>query len=299
MAGPFGAVVEGIDVPTLTAVDVAELADALSEHHVLLLRDQHLSSEAFVGFGRSWGELRIYGDARKRDTTFPELTVLHNRESTPSELRDSAQNWHSDASYDPVPMSVTMMSVLEAPDEGGETLFCSTLDAWRALPPELKLRATGRTALHRPKGDERLLLAGELRGDLGHEQAPARHPLVIVHPVTGERVLYAVSGSPYHVEGMIQEDAITLLLELKRHCAQDQFIQSVKGAVGDVVLWDNFAVMHSATPTRYTDADGERRVIHRLTVLAEGPPAPWVDPARVSALITNHRPGFQPATASE
>jgi alpha-ketoglutarate-dependent taurine dioxygenase len=60
----------------------------------------------------------------------------------------------------------------------------------------------------------------------------------------------------------------------------DRFVQSVKGAAGDVVLWDNFAVMHAATPTRYSDADGERRVIHRLTVVADRAPVAWVAPAR-------------------
>lgn len=275
MTGRYGATVRNVALNTIDAAGIEDLRQALARHRVLLIRDQQLDGDAYIRFGRQLGRPKIYVDARKRDEQFPEITLIHNRESTPGELRNSAQNWHSDASYDALPMAMTMLYAIEMPREGGETLFCDMAGSYAGLPEELRRKVDGRFAKHSPEGDRRLLMNGEERGDLGQPQDPVWHPLVIRHPVNGQPVLYAVSGSPYEVEGLSDEEGIELLKTLKTHCTRDEFVMGVKGEPGDLLLWDNFSVMHAATPAHYSDRDGERRMLHRITILADRAPEPW------------------------
>jgi taurine dioxygenase len=97
------------------------------------------------------------------------------------------------------------------------------------------------------------------------------HPLVVRHPRTGERALYGVSGTATGIDGMIDRDAIELLRSLKLHALRADFRQSVRAAAATILVWDNLAVMHSATPTVYSDADGERRLLHRISIRADAP----------------------------
>src|SRR5207245_8105533 len=75
------------------------------------------------------------------------------------------------------------------------------------------------------------------------------HPLVRPHPVTGRKALYAVSGSSYGIVGMPHDEAVALLDELTAHATQDKYVLRYSYGVGDVVIWDNASLLHSATLT--------------------------------------------------
>jgi taurine dioxygenase len=96
-----------------------------------------------------------------------------------------------------------------------------------------------------------------------------RHPVVRKHPVTGRKALYAVSGSSFGVEGMPQDEAIDLLDELKHHATQQKYQCRLRYGVGDVVIWDNASLLHSATLTDPEDA----RTLWRITVKEERRPS--------------------------
>ena len=89
-----------------------------------------------------------------------------------------------------------------------------------------------------------------------------RHPLVRRHPLTGRKVLYAVSGTSFGIDGMPDDEALDLLRELARHSTQPKYQFRVSYGVGDVVAWDNAAVLHSAT---LIDPD-DPRTLWRITV---------------------------------
>ena len=88
------------------------------------------------------------------------------------------------------------------------------------------------------------------------------HPLVRSHPVTGRKALYAVSGSSYGIVGMPEDEAVALLDELAAHATQPQYVYSLAYRVGDVVIWDNASLLHSAT---LTDPD-DPRTLWRITI---------------------------------
>jgi taurine dioxygenase len=93
-----------------------------------------------------------------------------------------------------------------------------------------------------------------------------RHPIARRHPVTGRTALYSVSGSSFGIEGMAQDEAVDLLDELKAHATQQKYQFRLKYGVGDVVIWDNASLLHSATLTDPQDP----RTLWRITVKEEG-----------------------------
>jgi taurine dioxygenase len=76
-----------------------------------------------------------------------------------------------------------------------------------------------------------------------------RHPLVRRHPYSRRQALYSVSGTSFAIEGVPQDEGLALLRELAAHSTQPKYRHSVRYGVGDVVVWDNASVLHSATLT--------------------------------------------------
>jgi len=92
-----------------------------------------------------------------------------------------------------------------------------------------------------------------------------RHRVARPHPVTGRTALYAVSGSSFGIEGMAEDEAVRLLDELKAHATQQKYQLRLKYGVGDLVIWDNASLLHSATLTDPQDP----RTLWRITIKEE------------------------------
>jgi len=271
LAGPFGAAINGVDLSQPVSQDAFKrIATALRDHHILVIEEQKLDKPQYLAFGQRWGTPITFFNPSHREVEYPNLIVIHNREDTPQEFRNGALHWHVDSSYEDPPASVTMLYAAEAPAVGNETLFLDMAAAYDALPAAMKIRIDDLIVEH-GIGDARLYLEGEYRGGVMKGDAPVqtrptfRHPLVIRHPQTGAKVLYAPAGSAFGIVGMDTDDAIALLRELKMHATQERFMQRAAARAGSVLVWDNYAVMHSATPTRYSDRDGERRLLYRIS----------------------------------
>jgi taurine dioxygenase len=95
-----------------------------------------------------------------------------------------------------------------------------------------------------------------------------KHRIARPHPVTGRTALYAVTGTSFRVEGMADEEALPLLRGLARHSTREKYQLRLKYGVGDVVIWDNASLLHSATLTDPQDP----RTLWRITVKEEGRP---------------------------
>lgn len=265
LPGRFGAEVAGIDVATASDSMISQLIDLLYENQILVIRNQSLKDADYVRFGHHWGKpLHFFVASRTRDD-FPEMIKQDNAASTPINLRDGAGHWHSDSTYEEVPASVTMLYGVEAPDKGGETLVANTVLAYEALPDATKARIDGLVGLHclsgaPPMDGEQFVYVPEEIARMGIQ----RHPVVRRHPVTGAKALF-LSGSAFAIDGMDKAEARVLINELRSHATRPEFTTSYKVLPGDIFLWDNFATMHRATPLEYSDEDGERRLLYRIS----------------------------------
>jgi taurine dioxygenase len=157
------------------------------------------------------------------------------------------------------------------PKKGGDTLFANQYAAYDDLPGTMKHSLESIVALHHYGNRDDLdqssrTVASVLSEEQEKKVIWVRHPVVRRHPVTGRKALYAVSGSSFGIEGMPQDEAIDLLDELRDHATQDKYQYRLRYGVGDVVIWDNASLLHSAT---LTDPD-DPRTLWRITVKEEG-----------------------------
>ena len=156
-----------------------------------------------------------------------------------------------------------MIYALEAPKVGGATMFADTIAAYAALPEQTRAQIDTLQVQHS------LCAAPPLAEESMHARAPnpdatVLHSLVMTHPVTGEKSLF-LSGTAYNIVGWDSERSTQLIRNLREHMVQAAFRQSYKAEAGDIVLWDNYAVVHSATPIEYSNEDGKRRVLQRIS----------------------------------
>ena len=166
-----------------------------------------------------------------------------------------------------------MLYSIQVPKKGGDTLFANQYAAYDELPEPLKKKIDPLVALHHYGNRDDLdkqsrTVASVLTAEQENKVTWVKHRVARPHPVTGRTALYSVSGSSFGIEGMPQDEAVALLDELKRHATQEKYQLRLKYGVGDVVIWDNASLLHSATLTDPQDP----RTLWRITVKEEGRP---------------------------
>lgn len=262
----IGAIVTGLDLAAgVSDAGMRALIDLLHDRGLLVIRGQSLSDADYVAFGEHWGRPLEFFIPSYRDAAFPSMIRIDNDPATPLAMRDGAVHWHSDSSYEEEPAAVTMLYGKEAPDEGGVTHFASTAAAYAALPMSMKAQIDDMVAIHAL--GQAPWIEGETPPDPdrpARDLPEQRHPLVMVHPVTGRKAIFT-SGTACAIEGLAPEEAVPLIRWLRSHVVRPEFRADYKIMPGDIVLWDNFSTVHCASPIDYSDVPGKRRLLYRIS----------------------------------
>ena len=251
LAPHLAAEVTGIDLHRpLTDDEVADLSGAWVVHGVLVLRQSVLSPASLVEFTQRFGKLVAHPAGRFSLEGNPTITVLSNQKDADARnvgADRSGMQWHSDQSFRQAPALGTFLYGVTCPPEGAATEFCSTYAAYDSLTLEerqLLLRLNGvhdygwYWNTYQPN-----------RSPLTTEEAgpPVTHPAICTHPVTHRNVIYLSEGVTRTIEGMREEEGRALVLKYSDFCGQDRFRYAHVWSDGDLVMWDNLAVMHRAT----------------------------------------------------
>ncbi len=268
LKGDFAAEVTGIDLTgQVTTDDIRAIKAAFFEHGVAVVRDQHLEPADLCKFSEYFGDLDIHHLAEGTIPDFPQVRVLSNIKKDGKFIGQfrGGHYWHTDLTYTKKNGLVTLLYGLECPPKGGDTLFADMRAAFDALPEDMKKLLDGKIAVH--DRNHRYSQLYPERPPLTAEQIakvpPVDQPAVIVHPVTGRKSVY-LNKSLIRTIGDLDEAQTEKLLEkLEAFCTEDRFVYAHKWRVGDLVLWDNLATMHCATPYEY---DRYRRLMHRTQV---------------------------------
>jgi alpha-ketoglutarate-dependent taurine dioxygenase len=266
----FGLEAAGVDLATpLSDAAFKEIEDTFFAGQVLVLRGQRLTPAQFLAFARRFGPPEPHVIDQFHHPDIADILILSNvvRDGQPTGLADAGTYFHTDYSYLDVPARCTMLYSLVVPKVGGDTLFANQYAAYDDLPTAMKTRIENLVGLHHYGNRDDLNEASRTVASVLTEEQKNRmnwvpHRIVRSHPVTGRKALYAVSGSSFGIEGMPDGDAIALLDELKRHATQPKYVYRLKYGVGDVVIWDNASLLHSATLIDPADA----RTLWRITV---------------------------------
>jgi len=264
--GSFGVETDSIARP------FREIWDAFFAAQVLVIRGQRLAPAEFLGFARQFGRPEPHVIDQFHHPEHADILILSNRQEDgkPIGLADAGTYFHTDYSYLDIPARATLLYSIEVPKKGGDTLFADQYTAYDDLPAATKRRVDPLVALHHYGNRDDLdkssrTVASVLTDEQENKMIWVRHRVVRRHPITGRKALYAVSGSSFGIDGMPADEAIALLDELKRHATQQKYQYRLKYRVGDVVIWDNASLLHSAT---LTDAD-DPRTLWRITVKEE------------------------------
>jgi taurine dioxygenase len=270
LADSFGLETSGVDLPAIgdtAAFDAIE--QALYQGQVLVIRGQTLTPAQFVAFARKFGRPKPHVIDQFHHAEFPEILILSNvkQDGKPIGLADGGTYWHTDYSYLAEAAKATTLYSIQVPRRGGDTLFANMRAAYDDLPAAMKRRIDGMVTLNLYGNRDNLdvttrTAASALNGEQWQKMAVVKHPLVRAHPVTGQKALYAVSGTSMGIDGMPEDEALALLRKLAAHATQPKYQLAVKYGVGDVVIWDNASLLHSATLTDPNDA----RTLYRITI---------------------------------
>lgn len=265
-----GARVTGVDLNTgLDSHTVAAIRAAWLEHHVLAFPDQFLDDDALERFTISFGG---FGD----DPFFAPIAgrkhIAAIRREADEQTPLFAENWHADWSFQARPPSGTCLNAVEIPPTGGDTLFANQHAAWEALSAEQQTRYADLIAVHSarlayaPDGTYGASDKGRAMDIRPSEAARVTqtHPLVPAHPETGRRGFYSTLGYIIGIEGLEQDQAVALLMELQAWQGDDRFVYRHKWEPGMLIMWDNRSVLHRATG----GYEGHRRELHRTTIAA-------------------------------
>ncbi len=267
--GPvFGAEVHDVDLTAIARDGRApELDAALAEHEVLVIRDQPISAEDQLAFGRCFGEL-VVSPFSPNAAEAPELIVLDYSRDSPARLTDI---WHADETYRPAPPKITILKAVLTPELGGDTMFCSMRAAHGGLSDRMQRHIAGLTA-HHGFGRFARMLAADAAGVARLHEVEQRfphpsHPVVTIHPVTGRKVLYVNRHFTEHINELPEDEGRAILGLLLDQTARPEHQLRVTWQPGTVVMWDNRSVQHYA-PHDYWP---QRRRMERVTVAGDPP----------------------------
>ena len=253
----FGVEVEGFSLEEVTAENLFPHLRALfEEHSALLFRNQRFTDEKHLEIARLFGPIEDRkSDERHPDEKFeiPKVTNVMDDGSTSGEMDLHTLNlkanflWHADSTFMPVPALVNLIAARVVPTEGGATELASTRAAWAAMPEDLKNRIRGRGIWHHFSHSRRKI-SPEMGKMPMFNKWPAQHwKSIWRNPVNGREALYIASHA-YKVDGLDETESLSLIDELVDFCTRPQFVYAHEWRMGDVLMWDQRAVLHRGTP---------------------------------------------------
>ena len=273
----FGLEVSGVELSSPIDDDsFSEIRDLYFSHSALLFRDQDLSPQSQARLVHRFGCPKIETRKQFNLKDYPEVSTIGNVKHPDGE--DAAFfvrggfGWHTDGTSACHVDAATFLYAVEVPKVGGDTLLCSTATAYENIPETLKDQLSDlemlcsfhahNDPLLEADPDSHIPLTKEERRAL----PPVWHKIVQVHPVTGRTVLY-MNFNPIEFNSVSLSMGEEWLQAALAVATQEQYVYRHEWKPGDLLIWDNHAVLHSGTPTACYKSD--RRLMHRSFVYTQ------------------------------
>ncbi|MDB5455317.1 MAG: taurine dioxygenase, partial [Caulobacter sp.] len=250
---------------------VAAIRAALLRHKVVFFRDQDISHEDHVRFGRYFGELEGH-PVTAHVPGFPE--ILHIEAADGMKLREEivplvrvANKWHTDVTFRRAPSMGGVLRARHLPPLGGDTLFADTAAVYRDLPQALKDRLADLTAEHDILQSYGYRVDEAKRAELRAAYPLMVHPVIRTHPETGDKHLFVNKVFTTRVLGLPEDEAKILLADLLDRVKTPEYQVRFRWTPNAIVFWDNRATQHYAI----LDYWPQERIVERVTIQGEVP----------------------------
>ena len=245
----IGSSLQDVDLAAITTRQKQKLLRPLYQQRLIVLKNQQLSDQHFVDFSRVVGRPEAYLQDCARHPLFPLIAVSsHSSDAAvPGDTTINANTWQSASSFEAEPKGVTMLMPRVLPEGGARTIsFIDMAEVYAALPQATKDRLAGLRFVH------------------SCGATSVTHPAVVVHPVSGEKILFVNRRFTTGVAGCPAGEGDGLLGELLDFAESAKFVRELRLEIGDIVIWDNRLLASKSAAAG--DGDTQAPVLLRVTV---------------------------------
>ena len=273
VTGTIGAIVNGVQLSgDLPAATVQAIQAALVRHKVLFFRDQqHLTDQEHEDFAALLGDPVAHPTVPVAEGS-RYLLELDSKEGY------AASSWHTDVTFVDAYPKASILRALTIPEAGGDTQWANGETAYEGLPEVLRQLVGNLWATHTnlydyasilqsaPDGESAAKRIKEHRNVFASTVYETEHPVVRVHPVSGQRSLLLGHFVKQFV-GLNAADSARLFQTLQDHITKPENVVRWRWREGDVAIWDNQSTQHRAT----ADFGLQRRTLRRATISGDVP----------------------------
>lgn len=251
-----------------------EIRTALVKHRVLFLRDQEFTRAEHVAFARRFGDLEDHPVAGS-DPEHPGLVRIYKSPEQPNDRYENA--WHTDATWRNAPPFGCVLRCVECPPVGGDTMWANMVLAYEKLPDDIKLQIADLRARHSIEASFGAAMPIEKRLELKARFPDAEHPVVRIHPDTGEKILFVNAFTThftnYHTAARVRfgQDANPGAAQLLSYLISQAYIPEFqvrwRWQPNSVAIWDNRSTQHYAV----MDYPPSHRKMERAGIIGDIP----------------------------
>lgn len=268
VAGRIGAEIVGLDLSSqLSDAAISDIRKALVQYKVIFFRRQQLSEQHQIAFARRFGDVTTAHPTMPSLPNHPEILDLDYGRNV-----NRANLWHTDVTFVDRPPLGSILRAVEIPPVGGDTVWANSATAYQDLPDHLRNLADHLWAIHSNAYDYAtgaVNLSEEFKAYRQRFESTVYetlHPVVRIHPESGERVLF-IGGFVRRIQGLPQTESNDLLRLLQSYVTRLENTVRWRWQEGDVAFWDNRATQHYAID----DYGSQPRRVQRVTLVGDLP----------------------------
>ena len=276
----IGAEVHGVDLAKpLPDHQIRDIKAALNRWKVVFFRDQMIDNGQQVAFSRQLGDPTpghaIYGSHGDHPEIYTVSKQRMNDRFQGEPIHHPWNYWHTDMTCSKNPPYASILRADVVPPYGGDTQWTNLCTAYDALSPVMQAFLVGLRAVHY-KAPQDGVKANDIYVEKNAEtRMVAEHPVVRVHPETGEKVLFVSPNFLRSIVGLTPTESSGLCTMLKEHSVRPEFTVRFKWEPGSIAMWDNRATAHLPPRDIYLPNCDFDRCFYRVTLM--GPTAYGVD----------------------
>ena len=253
---------------------IEELKGIWQKHPVMIFRRQSLDEPELVRFTERFGKCETTGRKDIQSPYCEEIIYFStlkyaNGNFVGGFAGGDDVDWHSDQTYQVRPATGAILFGTEVPRDGGDIYWANQYAAYEKLPEDIKKLIEGKSGVYRYAKRYALLNALELK-DKAKANAmlslpDAKHKLVLTHPRTGRKALYADPTTLVAIEGLSDEQFAKVSPVLFAAGGDESHVYRHKVHNGDLLMWDNGCTMHRRDEMRLDQPRLMKRTTFRLS----------------------------------